>query len=90
MDNTNKHGKLERRKTRRPQCGTDNYRQLRNAEHGRNSLPQGGAYQLVIQYQIFIPENTQASYMIQAGQVAFMHSEIDMSFCVYLFACNYN
>lgn len=29
-----------------------NHKQLRNAETGRNSLPQGKAHQLVIQYQM--------------------------------------
>ena len=29
----------------------------RNAENGRNSLPQGKAHQLVIRYQVVSPEN---------------------------------
>jgi hypothetical protein len=35
-----------------PKENSKNYRQLRNAESRRNSLPQGRAHELVVQYQM--------------------------------------
>jgi hypothetical protein len=49
------------------------YKQLRSA-NGRNSLPQGRAHQLIIQYQIFSPENICIQgNIIQTEQVALMY-----------------
>lgn len=52
-----------------PQADTVNYSPLRNAESGRNSLPQR-VPQLVIQYQMVSPENIHTNDFIQ---VVFMH-----------------
>ena len=46
-----------------------NYRQLRNAETGGNSVLQGRAYQLVIQYQMIRNENTYKASIIHSEQV---------------------
>lgn len=43
----------------------ENGRQIRNAEHGSNSLPQGSTRLLVIQYQMIIPENIQTDNSFQ-------------------------
>lgn len=40
-----------------PQSYTKNHRQLRSADSGRNSLNQGRALQLSIQYQMVSPGN---------------------------------
>ena len=40
----------------RPQIYTKNYRQPRNAEIGKDNLPKGGDFQLVMQHQEFSPE----------------------------------
>ena len=56
-DDTNRHDNMGRENIRRPQPSTKNYQQLRNAESGKNSLPQGRTQQLVIQYQMVNPEN---------------------------------
>lgn len=47
----------------RSQSCSEIYRQLRNAKSGRNSLPQGIAQQLVIQYHVGRPENTRTSLL---------------------------
>ena len=54
--NNNRLAEGDKGKTRRPTLHKD-YRQLRNEERGRNSLPQGRAHQLVIQYPIVSPAN---------------------------------
>lgn len=45
----------------RPQPYTKNKRQLRNAESGGHSVPQGRAHQLVSQHQNVSPENIHTS-----------------------------
>jgi hypothetical protein len=55
----------------RPQPYTNNYRQLRSAESGRESLPKGGAHQLVVQYQMVSLKNIHTRNTIQAGLVIF-------------------
>ena len=40
-DDTNGHAKVDRKKPTSPQPQSKNYRQLRNAESGRNSFPPG-------------------------------------------------
>ena len=52
---------------------TENYGQLRHAESGRNSLPQGRARQLVIPYQMVSPENIHARNIIQTEQAVAMY-----------------
>jgi hypothetical protein len=46
---------------------TNNYKQLRNAENGKNSLPQGRTHCLLILYQIALK-----TYIIQIKHVVFM------------------
>lgn len=53
----------------RLQAYTKNYKQLRNAEGGRNSLLQGRAHHLIIQYQMANSENISASNITQMEQV---------------------
>ena len=48
-DTTNKNAKVDREKLKNSQSYTENYKQLRNSESGRNHLPQGRAHQLIIQ-----------------------------------------
>ena len=66
----------------RPQPYTKHYRQLRNAESGKNSLPQGGAHQWIIQYQLMSHESIDSSNITQAVQVIFRK--------IYICACNNN
>jgi hypothetical protein len=40
------------------------YRQLRTAKSERNSVPLGRAHQFVTQYQMFRPENTRTTNII--------------------------
>ena len=47
------------------------YRQLRNAESGRNSLPKEELAPLLSQYQTASPENIDASNVIQPEWVVF-------------------
>lgn len=56
-EDNNRHAKVDRRKSMKPQPYTEKYRQLRNAEMGRNSLPQLRKQQLVTPYQIVNPKN---------------------------------
>lgn len=44
-------------KPNRSQPYTENYRQLRNPESGRNSVPQERAHPLALQYQTVSPDN---------------------------------
>ena len=48
-----------------------NYRLLKNPESRRNSLLQGRAHQLVIQYQIVSTENKHPSDAVQTEQFVF-------------------
>jgi hypothetical protein len=48
---TNKYAKVDEGKPKRPQPYTLYYKELRNFKSGRNSILQGRAHQLVIQYQ---------------------------------------
>ena len=57
LNKSNRHAKVDRWKTTQPQPYTKNYRQLRNVESGRHSLPEERAHQLVIQYQMVSPAN---------------------------------
>ena len=72
-DNNNRHAKVEEEVPMRLQPYTKNYRPLRDAESGRNSLPQGRAHQLVIQYQMVSLENRHTHNIIQAEQGVFMY-----------------
>lgn len=58
-EDNNGHAKVDRRKSMKAQPYTEKYRLLRNAERGRNSLPQLRKQQLVTRYQIVNPENTE-------------------------------
>lgn len=51
-DDINKNVKVEWEKLKSSQSYAENYKQLRNAKHCRNILPQGRAYQLVNQYNV--------------------------------------
>lgn len=73
----NRHTKVDR-EAHRPQLYAKNYRLLRNAESGSNSLPQGRAQELVIKYQIVNPENTHTSNIIQSEQVEFIYLGVNM------------
>lgn len=53
---------------------TQNYRQVRNIENGRESLPQLGAHQLVVIYQMVRPEDMHTSGMVQTEHAIFMNS----------------
>lgn len=52
-----------------PQLYTKSYKQLRDAERGRDRLLQGGAHQLVMQYQMASPENMLTINIIQTEKV---------------------
>lgn len=54
-NHTNKHANMGPGKPTKG-LNTQNYKQLRNSESGRNHLPQGRAHQLIIQYQMVSPE----------------------------------
>jgi hypothetical protein len=58
-------------KTTRPQPYTKSYRQLRDAEHRRDSLSQGRTHPLLIQYQMVSPENKHTSNIIQTEEFIF-------------------
>lgn len=63
------HGQGGKGPTRPLPC-TKNYRQLRNAESGGNSLPQGRVQQLVLHFQ---KVNLKTHYnIVQIAQVVFM------------------
>lgn len=63
---------IEHAKLDRPAFSpTKNYRQLRDAESRRNSLTQGRAHALGIQYQMVGPENVHTSNIIQTEQAIF-------------------
>jgi hypothetical protein len=57
-DDINRHAKVDREKLKNSQSYTENYKQLRNAKHGRNILPQGRANQLVIQHDMASSKST--------------------------------
>lgn len=57
IDDTYRHGNMDAEKLMRIQTWTKSYSQLRNAEIGRNNLPQKRAHQVVIRYQMVRPEN---------------------------------
>lgn len=48
-----------------------NYRQLKNAEDGREVLPQRRAHQIDIQHQMICSENIHTQDIIQAEQILF-------------------
>lgn len=62
-----------------PQPYTKNYRQLRNTESGRNSLPQGKAHQLVMYYQM-----SALKTYIQVRHIEFMY----LGVCIYVATTN--
>lgn len=71
-------------KSRRTQTHTKYYRQLRNAESGRNSTPHERAYQLAIQKQMVITKNMRTSNIIQNKYCSYQY------ICIYIYACNNN
>lgn len=64
---------MDQGSSRRPETYTRNYRQFRNAESGRDSLPQGKGHPLINQYQMVNSENTHMSDIIQTEQVVFVY-----------------
>lgn len=46
---------------------------FRSMENGRNNLPQGSAYQLVIQYEILSPQSINTSDIIQTEKIILMN-----------------
>ena len=62
----------------RPQSYPENHRHPRNAESGRNHLPQGRAHRLVIQYLKVIPENVHTSDIILTEQITLMYAAVYM------------
>jgi hypothetical protein len=60
---TNRHAKMDRGKTTKPQSYTTNYRKLRKVEDRRNSRPWERIQQLVIQCQMVHPGNVNPSTM---------------------------
>lgn len=68
-DNNNRHDceVMGRAKPMMSESYTNNYKQLRNAENGKNSLPQGRTHCLLILYQIALK-----TYIIQIKHVVFM------------------
>lgn len=52
---------------------------LRNAVRGRNALSKGITCQLVIQYQMFSPENTHKCYFIILNNFMYMHKHTQMN-----------
>lgn len=71
-------------KSRRPQTHTKYYRQLRNAERGRNSLPHERVNQLAIQKQMVNTKNIHTSNIIQNKYYSYQY------ICIYIYACNNN
>lgn len=56
-------------KTKRLQPSIKNYKQLRNAESGINSPPQGKAHTTPALNQMINPENIQVTYVNWAGYI---------------------
>ena len=57
---------MDRSKPVWPQPYTKTHSQLRNAESGRDSLPQERTHGLVVQYQTVSPESTHRSNITQS------------------------
>lgn len=97
-NNSNRGANMSEGKTTGPESNTENYKQIRNTEIGRNSLCQGIALQLVIQYQMVSPEKIHTSNIIQTqteevlfvylggGVCIFDHSHTRM----HAYVCNNN
>lgn len=68
-DDTDKSVRMDGGKLGGPQSHTKFYRQLRHAESGRNSLAQGRAHRLAVQYQAVSPENIHMGSIKQTEQV---------------------
>ena len=56
-----------------------NYKQLRNVKSGKDGLPKTITHQLIIQYQIVIPENTYMQVML--------YRPSKLYFCIYTHIC---
>lgn len=67
---------------------TQNHRRLRDAESGRKDVSQGGARQLLIQYQAVSPESARTGDSVQPEQVALMY--LGMYYIVHMHVCNSN
>lgn len=68
-DDINRRAKVDEEKFMRPQPNLKIYRQLRNTESSRNSLPQGKGHKSTIQYQMITPENTHVHNIMQIQMV---------------------
>lgn len=72
---------MKDRVTMKPQPQTKNSRQLRNAERGRSSLPQGRAHQLFIQHQMVSPEDM---YIQVTYRLIRWYLYVKICMCVYI------
>lgn len=63
----------------RPQAYTKNDRKLKNAESGRNDIPQERTYLLVVQNQMISLENIYPSKIIQMEQNVFLYRHMHAS-----------
>lgn len=85
-DRNNRHARVDEQSSHitAPRY-TKDYRQARNAETGRTSLPSEREYQLIIDYQMFSPENTYKASIIKTEQVIPRNIYI-----TYVYTCNDN
>lgn len=75
----------------RTQPYTRNYRKQRDAESKRNSLLQGKAQQLIIQYPVGSPENVHTRNIVRTEQVIFRNTHfVYMYVTVSIHACSNN
>jgi hypothetical protein len=88
------NAKEDKKMFRRPQPCSKNCRQLRSAESGMNSLPQGRACQLVIQYQIGTPEKVHTNNIMQNKQVGliylriYIYIQVHIHMHIHIYACS--
>ena len=76
QDNNNRKDEVDRGNSIQSQSYTKNYTQLRNAENGRNHLPQGREHQVPILYQMTSLENIHRSNIIQSEKVVFRNIQV--------------
>jgi hypothetical protein len=81
-EDTNKHAKVHREDFTMQQPSTKNHKQFSKSGHGKGSLSQGRTHQLVVQFQMVIPENMHAGSIIRTEQILFSNLCIQ----IYIFA----
>lgn len=76
---TNKHAKIDRKRTIRPQSHSKNHGQLRRAGSRRGGLPQGRTHQYTVHCQMVSPEKTHVGDIILTQQVIFANVSIHVT-----------